>query len=88
MNTEEDLDALHKHVCEKYRKHRERGGRADSPYAPFFLEVSGAVRVARRFGERVRPEYPVVRKDGTVAVVDLEKVFVKLGFCEPGYLWT
>jgi hypothetical protein len=85
MQCEEDLDALHAIVCKQYSKDRERGGRADSPYTHFFLRFSGAMTLARRRGEKVRPEIVVMRKDGTRGVIDLDSLFAEMGYSEPGF---
>jgi hypothetical protein len=47
INAPEDLDVLHAIVCADYARFRAAGGRADSPYLPFYLETASRMNFAR-----------------------------------------
>lgn len=82
MNDPRDLQVLHKIVCANYGEWRKDGGRADSPYLPFFLQFQTALNSAKRNGANVSPTIVVVRDDGTQGEIDLVEMFREMGYLE------
>lgn len=82
MNQPGDLQILHEVVCKEYSQFRANGGRANSPYLPFFWKFSSAIEAARESGVKVSPTMVVMRPDGSHGVIDLVELFTELGYME------
>jgi hypothetical protein len=75
-----DLQILQEFVCSQYTEIRKAGGRASSPYRPFFFETLGKFQVAKEAGADVTLTIAVQRPDGTYGSIDLIELFKELGF--------
>ncbi len=80
MNQPGDLQILHEIVCRDYGKFREAGGRADSPYVPFFMNFKTAWDAAKETGVRVSPTMVILRQDGTHGTINLVELFTEMGY--------
>lgn len=75
MNHPADIQILHAVLCRNYTKFRAAGGRADSPYVPFFLDF-----LAGRNEVNVSPTAVIFRDDGTRGSIDLVELFTEMGY--------